>query len=258
MMGVRFVSVGRVNRGSELHYSVAIVVYSRSLIPDVRATLALPPEVEYMYAEPTPDEAPPVGSSGLVRWNFGDLQGPANRPALVVTRVRGDVAFGDTFSGTLTLENGLGEVITKSRLSYVGRINYRSPTAADIARLDAQDSTPNLSAKVTGRNSVRAGGPLHYSIKVTAKTPPVQLVVRSLVPAGVVVDGASPAATVETSAGDPTIVEWTVTPTSKRTGFALETHVDPGTPSGTVLENFIDVSDGEAVSATVSTATTVR
>jgi hypothetical protein len=126
-MGVRFVSVGRVNRGSTLRYSTVILVYGRSLIPDVRATLTLPPEVQFLSATPAPVEAPAVGSSGVVQWNFGDLQGPGNHRAVVVAQVRNDVVFGDTFFGFLHVENGLGETVDKSRRSYVGHINPLAP-----------------------------------------------------------------------------------------------------------------------------------
>ena len=93
---------------------------------------------------------------------------------------------------------------------------------------------------------------------LTAPTTPPQLIVRSLVPDGLTVCRTSPIATVDAPDGGPTIVEWNVTPTSRRTNFTLYTQGAADLVPGTVLENFFDVSDGLSMSATVSATTTVR
>ncbi len=257
-MGVRFVSVGRVNRGSQLVYSIAILTYSRSLVPHVIATLSLPPEVEFNYAVPPPLEAPAVGASGVVRWDFGDLQGPANSPALVVGTVRGDVPFGDTFAGMLHVENGVGEVIDKSRFSYVGRINYRPPTTLALARLAAQDSTASVRTTVTATRRARAGATVRYVIRARGTVIPGHLAIHGVLPAGMTVYYTSPPALVDTNGSGAALVEWSLSPTSRNTRVIVWAYAPADAMAEEIFQGFFDISDGLGASATVSASTTIR
>jgi uncharacterized repeat protein (TIGR01451 family) len=257
-MGARFVSVGRVNRGSTLHYSSVVLIYSRSLVPGVTATLTLPAQVQFMNATPAPIEAPAVGASGVVRWNLGDLQGPGNHTLDVMTQVRSDVAFGERFRGYLHVENSFGEAVDKQRVSYVGRINYHAAIATDLSRLATTDRTGQVAATIMASRTVRPGKGLRYTLKVSGATTPADLLVRSLVPAGLTVDGTSPAATVDAQADGPTQVEWAVTPATRRSRFTLYTHADTDVLPGDRFESFFDVTNDVGGSATVSATTTVR
>ena len=243
-MGVRFVSIGRVNPGSDMYYSVAVVLFGKRFVPDVGAAVTLPAEVEFLDANPAPATAPTVGSSGVVTWALGDLTGPTNQPLQVHVQVRADLPLGLQFTGFLRVDNGLGEVATASRLSRVGKYDKPNENKGDNGIFSVVISAPR---------QVRAGGNVRYSVSVRSKAPIANLTVRSLVPAELQVDSAVPAANVDSSG----IVEWSMANT-KAPKFRLYAHVNPGVASGTVVETVIEVSDGQSAPVLVIGTTKIR
>ena len=96
------------------------------MVPDVRASLTLPPEVEFVSTDLPPTTAPPLGSfGGQLTWKLGDLISYANQPFHVEVRVRPDLPIGQRFWGELTATNGTGFSKTMRRMSYVGNGNRR-------------------------------------------------------------------------------------------------------------------------------------
>ena len=125
-MGVRLVTVSRVPAGSVMYYTVALVLSGKGVVPDVRASLTLPPEVEFVSTDLPPTTAPPLGSfGGQLTWKLGDLISYANQPFHVEVRVRPDLPIGQRFWGELTATNGTGFSKTMRRMSYVGNGNRR-------------------------------------------------------------------------------------------------------------------------------------
>jgi protocatechuate 3,4-dioxygenase beta subunit len=122
-MGVRLVAVGRVPASSVMYYTVAVVLIGKGIVPDVRASLILPPEVQFLSTDLPPTTAPQVGSSGVLTWQLGDMSSYPNQPFHVAALVRPDLAIGHQFWGELTVTNGTGFVTTKRRKSYVGNGN---------------------------------------------------------------------------------------------------------------------------------------
>ena len=122
-MAVRLVAVARVPASSVMYYTVAIVSIGKGTIPDVRASLILPPEVQFLSTDLPPTTAPQVGSFGVLTWQLGDMSSYPNQPFHVAALVRPDLEIGHQFWGELTVTNGTGFTITKRRKSYVGNGN---------------------------------------------------------------------------------------------------------------------------------------
>jgi hypothetical protein len=106
-----------------MYYTVAIVSIGKGTIPDVRASLILPPEVQFLSTDLPPTTAPQVGSFGVLTWQLGDMSSYPNQPFHVAALVRPDLEIGHQFWGELTVTNGTGFTITKRRKSYVGNGN---------------------------------------------------------------------------------------------------------------------------------------
>lgn len=122
-MGVRLVAVARVPANSIMYYTVAVLLIGKGIVPDVRASLTLPPEVQFLSTDFPPTTAPQVGSSGVLTWELGDMSSYPNRPFHVAALVRPDLELGRQFWGELTVTNGTGFIATKRRKSYVGNGN---------------------------------------------------------------------------------------------------------------------------------------
>ena len=234
LMGVRLVSVGRVNRGSSLSYSAVILIFGHGTVPSVRATLTLAPEVQYISADPPPADAPAAGASGTVTWNFGDLTGPSHQQIQVVARVRDDLLLQTQFTSTLHVENGLGEVVDLSRLSRVGIYDKPSSKSGKNAA---------FKASITAPKQLKAGAALRYTLTVHGHTPIASLRVRGLLSAGIQVDSVQPAGSVDAPGDTPGVIEWNVSG-GKTTKFRVYAHINSNLVSGAILENFVEVSDG--------------
>jgi hypothetical protein len=120
-MAMSFVAVGSVPAGSVQNYNIVISI-SGGTVPDVRATLTLPPQVQYIDSNMMPTSQPASGASGgVVTWAFGDLTVPGNISITVRGRIRADLAVGTTFTSKATASNGRGQLTTVSRISRVSK-----------------------------------------------------------------------------------------------------------------------------------------
>jgi hypothetical protein len=248
-LGVRFVSTGRVNRGSTLYYSIVVVTYNaRSVIPDVQATLTVPQEVLYLWAQPEPAQQPEAGANGgIVRWSLGNLTGLGNMPLQVAVRVRSDINFGNVFTATLQLTSGAGDYQQYTRTSYVGRIALPGNLSADNGGVQLSLVAPR---------AVRAGRPIRYTIKVRPHVAGDALQVEAILPSGVTFTWADvPPASLDPATG--TLV-WTVSHV-KSSVLHIYGVVDPAATAGSQLTMSATVfDDPNALPLVVFANTTVR
>jgi len=238
LMSVRLVSVGRVNPGSEMNYSIAMVTYSNGMSPQVRAELLLPEEVELVSASPAPVSAPDVGQSGRIYWDLGDITGPANYPMNVKVRVRSGGTLGTQFTAYLHVVNGFGEVFDLQRLSRVGR--FDSPDANRIKN-DA------FVMAVTASRLVRPGDKLKYRISASSylKERFTSPSITMLMPDGVIFGSASVTpSSVEPQENGSTLVTWNLpTPEKKSVKIQVTANAGPNIKPGDVLATFVRLSD---------------
>lgn len=244
-MGVRFVSVGRANAGSNMTYSVALLTYSRGTTPGVEAMLQLPDDVELISVSPSPDSAPPPGGTGLVYWNLGALAGPANRPLEVNVRVRNEGTLGTIMVANLYVQNGIGESFALSRVSRVG--GYDTPLTNKV-------KTSAFTLAMTAPRMVRPDTAVTYSVaaksalKTGFSTPRVNI----LTPPGIVIGSMLPPPTaMEVLPNGSTLLEWQFSHPGKAIRLKVNATADSTIHPGDILEAFATVSDGEDSQGTV-------
>lgn len=244
-MNVRMVAVGRVNPGSEMYYSIALVTYSRGTTPQVKAYLDLPPEVEVVSISPEPTTAPPAGASGEVFWDLGDLTGPANRPLEVRVRVSRYATLGTQFTSTLRIENGAGETYLLDRLSRVGR--YEMPV------LNKQ-KTDTVLLGVTAPRVARPGDAMTF--KVSASPLMVGGVaapqIRMMFPSGVSPQAYTPQPTaIERQPNGDTLCEWSLGDLTKKLRIEVDTVATRQVVPGDILQTFVTLNGNDGTQALV-------
>jgi hypothetical protein len=234
-----------------MFYSIAVVLYSKGTVPNVQSTLTLAPEVQFLWAEPAPTSAPDVGSSGgVVFWNLGDLTGPTNAPLQVAVQVRTDLKLGVQFTSFMHLTNGNGDVVDLSRLSRVGKYDKPDSKTGDNGQLHVSIAAPR---------QVKAGGILRYGLTVRSKVAGSDLIVRSQLPPGVLVDSAQPTAgSVDVPGDSPGVVEWHIPNAPKTTKLRLFAHTSGSLPSGLFLDNFTQADDGQSTPVVVVGETMIQ
>ena len=251
-MGVRFVAIGRVHRGKEMIYSMALVTYSRGTVPDVVATLRIPEEVEYLGAYPSPTSAPAIGGHGVIRWELGNLVGPVNRPMEAYVKVREEETFNTQFTSVLRVENGFQQFGEFSRLSRVGK--------SERAK-DSRHQNDNFKLKVAGPKRLRAGSQARYRLLVRSsdRSGLSQLLVRAQVPAEMRVIDISPEPSfIDTPSDAAGLIEWVLTGASRNQKLELRVITDPALLPGTVLESFFEADDYASMPLVVMSTTTTR
>jgi fimbrial isopeptide formation D2 family protein len=252
-MDVRLVAVGRVNPGSQMTYSIALVLQGRGRVPDVGAVLELPETIEFVRAVPEATSEPPTGGTGTVTWDLGDLTGPANRSLRAVVRVRRDVADETVFSAKLTVENGFDETFIDSRESRVG--GGPQPRASSRAISD------RLRVDMRAPTKVRPEGRLRYTIGVGSflREGIGEVLVRAVL---------APKIDFETAIPDPTAneltedgaraLEWRFANAPRVLRLRINGAASAELAPGEVLEVFVNVDDGESDPLGVVGTTTVR
>jgi hypothetical protein len=251
-MGVRLVTIGRAHVGTDLHYTAALVVYSRDIAPDVTAELTLAPELEFMWANPAPLSTPEGDSGGVVRWELGDLQGPANRPLEVNARVREEAIFNQLFTSYLRVENGFGETLNLSRTSWAGK-NRREKLAK--ARTDS------LTANVRAPRMSRPGSRVRYTITAASRNRGGfgDMLVTSVVPVGVEVNSVSPSPiSVDTGADGGSIIQWRFPAGTRRARMKIDGLAAGNLQPGNVLENSVVFDDGVGTPVVTVGSTRIR
>lgn len=237
LMSVRLVSVGRVNPGSEMNYSIAVVTYSDGMSPQVRVELMLPAEVELVSIDPPATSAPAAGETGLIFWDLGDITGPANHPLNVKVRVRSDGTLGTRFTAYLHVENGYGEVFDLERLSRVG--HFDSPALNRV-------KNESFIMAITASRAVRPGDSLKYRIasRSYSRDGFSSPLVTMMMPNGISFASASPApTTVDPQVDGSTICRWQFTSPGRSLKIQVEAVAGAAIEPGDILQTFVTLSD---------------
>jgi len=246
MMNVRLVAVGRVNPTSEMYYSIALVTYSRGTTRQVQAYLELPPEVEVVSINPPATTAPPVGATGEIFWNLGDLTGPANRPIEVKVRVSRYATLGTQFTSRLRIENGHGETYELERMSRVG--GYDAPLLNKL-------KTSDLIMAVTAPRVVRAGDALTYKISASShkKQGFSAPQIHALLPAGITPTSISPQPLyTELQPSGETLCEWQISGPVKRLRIVAKAVASRDITPGDILETHVTLNDVDGTQGLVT------
>jgi uncharacterized repeat protein (TIGR01451 family) len=226
---------GRVNVGTRLTYQI-------SGGAGLLLSIALPPEVEFIGANPPPNVAPAIGLSGIVEWAAGSFSGNIE----VATRVKDQLLTNAKLVATVTGSNASGTVVAKKTLTtLVGSAGSNAPTTT---------------VTVIAPRNAAADSTVAYTIKVswTAATP--ALSVRSTLPSGVTFESANPVASLVTGSGANRVVEWDLGNLTGQgfTSIKLYGHISSSLAAGTVLVNQVAAVDGQGRSSAGAADTTVR
>ena len=251
-MGVRFVGIGRARAGTQITYSIALLVFSTSTVPGIEASLTLPSEVGYVSASVAPTTAPAQGESGVITWELGDLTGPSNLPIQVIVEVGEDETNGSEFTADLFVTNDFGEEFNLSRTSRVGRNNRDRPR---------KGSSDGFRASGTAFRKVNAGATMRYRMTIRSfdKAGLNSLQVRSVLPVGLsYISSSVTPLSVNTPGDSAGLVEWQMSNVPRKLRLELVVRSDSSLASRTVLNNVVELSDGVTDAVVLILSTTVR